>query len=166
MDFSIVFELKDTQFYYTSVFQWNSFDAPNTVCSAFTVLLSKNIHLMKINIVQVRLVIIHCVTNCLVIKCLKILIKAKVLDCETIKLDHNVRDVKVSLGRNNYCVTFGHDGAYSLYEFHDNGKWGKIVTVSASQWQTGGLKEAKFDGNVRNILTLSHQGHFMCTSFK
>lgn len=92
--------------------------------------------------------------------------KAKVLDCETIKLDHNVRDVKVSSGKNNYCVTFSHDGAYCLYEFYDNGKWNKIVTVSASQWQTGGLKGSQLDGNVRNILTLSHQGHFMCTSFK
>lgn len=88
------------------------------------------------------------------------------MDRETVKLDHNVRDVKVYSGKDNYCVTFGHDGAFSLYAFNDCGKWNKIVTAAVSQWQTGGLKSVRFDGNARNILTLSHQGNFMCTSFK
>lgn len=53
--FRTVFELKDMQYHYTSVFKWNSIDGSNIICSAFTVFLSKIIHSMKIDIAQVRL---------------------------------------------------------------------------------------------------------------
>lgn len=93
------------------------------------------------------------------------LIKAKVLELKTIQLDHNVRDVKVSAGK-NHCVTFSCDGTYILYEFDDNKKWTKVVAVNCSHWQTEGLIAAQVDVKARNILTLSRQGNFMCTSFK
>lgn len=53
-DFNAVFELKDAQLYFTSVFKWHSSNAPNIVRPAFTVLLSKSIHSMTIDMVQVR----------------------------------------------------------------------------------------------------------------
>lgn len=53
-DFNAVFELKDTQLYFTSVFKWNSFNGPNIIHPAFAVLLSKSIHSMTIDTVQVR----------------------------------------------------------------------------------------------------------------
>jgi len=52
-NFSIVFQLKDTQFHYTSVFKWISFGIPNVINIAFTAIRSKRIHLMKIDISQV-----------------------------------------------------------------------------------------------------------------
>jgi hypothetical protein len=93
------------------------------------------------------------------------LVKERLLKSETLPLDHNLRSVKTFVG-GNYCVTFSCDGTYSLYEFGDGGQWKKIVTVNCSHWQTGGLKAAQVDDNGRNILTLSHQGNFMCTGFK
>lgn len=63
-------------------------------------------------------------------------------------------------------MTFGHDGSYIVYEFYGDGEWKQIVTVNCSHWQTGGLMSAQISEDARNILTLSHQGNFMCTSFK
>lgn len=87
------------------------------------------------------------------------------LDSTHMLLDHNLRGVKVSPGKNHY-VTFGHDGSYNLYEFDEDGQWKKIITVACSYWQTGGLRAAQVDVNAQNILTLSHRGNFLCTSFK
>lgn len=89
--------------------------------------------------------------------------KAKFLELETIPLDHNIR--KVSVGK-YHCVTSGYDGTYNVYGFDYDGNWKNIVTVNCSHWQTGGLLAAQVDVKVRNILTLSHRGNFMCTSFK
>lgn len=87
------------------------------------------------------------------------------MDRKTLQLEHNVRNAKVFSER-NYRVTFSHDGTYNLYEFHDDGRREKIVTVNCSHWQTGGLEAARVDAGGRNVLTLSRQGNFMCTSFK
>lgn len=93
------------------------------------------------------------------------MIKTKVIKLETIPLDHNLRNIRAYSWR-NHCITFGDDGTYNLYEYDDVRRWIKIVTVNCSQWETGGLKAAQIDINASNILTLSHQGDFMCTSFK
>lgn len=87
------------------------------------------------------------------------------MELETIPLHHNLRNIQVYAGR-NHCITFSNDGTYNLYEYDDDGQWIKIVTVNCSQWETGGLIAAQIDVNASNILTLSHQGDFMCTSFK
>jgi len=54
--FNIVFKLKDTQNYYTSVFKWSSCGVPGALNIAFTVLQSKCIHLMTIDIVKVPII--------------------------------------------------------------------------------------------------------------
>lgn len=87
------------------------------------------------------------------------------MDLKTIQLDHNVRDVKVSPGK-NHCVSFSCDGTYNLYEFDDDGNWKKVVAVNCSHWQTEGLIAAQVDVKACNILSLSRKGNFMCTSFK
>lgn len=93
------------------------------------------------------------------------MIKAKILELNNIQLDHNLRSVKVFSGENHY-VTYSFDGTYNLYEFDEERQWKKIITVNCSHWQTGGLIAAQVNVNAQNILTLSHQGNFMCTSFK
>lgn len=50
IDFNVVFQLLDTQFYYTSVFKWFSSGSLDIVNTAFTLILSKRVHLIKINI--------------------------------------------------------------------------------------------------------------------
>ncbi|VVC45646.1 Hypothetical protein CINCED_3A007876 [Cinara cedri] len=138
---NVIFEYENSQFYYTSISKWNSSDVPDVINIAFNVMLSKCIHLMRINIVQ-----------------------AKIVELKDIPLDHMLRQVEVSVGKNNF-VTFSYDGIYNLYEFEDNGEWKKIVSVNCSRWQTGGLKFAQVDFNGYNILTLGYQGNFMCTGF-
>lgn len=91
--------------------------------------------------------------------------KEKVLETQTIQLDHQLRSIKTSVS-GNHCVTFSPDGSYNIYEFNDGGQWKKMVMVNCSHWKSGGLIAAQADANARNILTLSHQGNFMCTSFK
>lgn len=87
------------------------------------------------------------------------------MESETILLDHNLRNIQVYT-KNNYCISFGDDGSYNLYNFDNGGQWIKIITVNCSQWETRGLITARIDVNASNILTLSHHGDFMCTSFK
>lgn len=53
-NFEVVFTLYNTQQYYTSTFKWTSFMYPDVLNVAFTVKLSRQVHLMTINIVQVR----------------------------------------------------------------------------------------------------------------
>lgn len=77
----------------------------------------------------------------------------------------NLKGFKVFAGR-NHCVTFGHDGIYNLYEYNEDGQWIRIVTVNCSHWQTGGLIATQIDVYANNILVLSSEGNFMCTSFK
>lgn len=91
--------------------------------------------------------------------------QAKVIGLKTVRLDHGVKSVKI-FSVKNHCLAFGHDGTYSVYEFDGDGQWKKIVTVNCSQWQTGGLIAAQIDEQASNILTLSYQGNFTCTSFK
>lgn len=92
-------------------------------------------------------------------------IKAKLLELETLPLNHSLRGIQASTWK-DHCITFSHDGTYNIYEFNDEGKWKNIVMVNCSHWQTGGLLAAQVDVNARNILTLSRQGNFTCTSFK
>lgn len=87
------------------------------------------------------------------------------LELQAIPLDHQLKYVK-AYTMENHCVTFSPDGSYNIYEFDDDGQWKKIVMVNCSHWQSGGLIAAQVNGNACNILTLSHQGNFMCTSFK
>lgn len=87
------------------------------------------------------------------------------LELKNISLDHDLRSAQVSSWE-NHCITFGHDGTYNLYESDGSGQWKKIVVVNCSHWQTGGLMAAQVDVNACNVLTLSHLGNFMCTSFK
>lgn len=51
--FNIVFKLKDIENYYTSVFKWSACSVEGALNIAFTVLRSKSIHLMTIDIVKV-----------------------------------------------------------------------------------------------------------------
>lgn len=51
--FNIIFEIKDAQYYYTSIFKWISFVEPYVINIGFTMMLSKRIHLMVVNIEQV-----------------------------------------------------------------------------------------------------------------
>jgi len=53
INFNIVFKLNDMQNYFTSVFKWSSYNVPGALNIAFTVLQSKCIHLMTIDIVKV-----------------------------------------------------------------------------------------------------------------
>lgn len=53
INFNIVFKLEDIQNYYTSVFKWSPCNVPGALNIAFTVLQSKCIHLMTIDIVKV-----------------------------------------------------------------------------------------------------------------
>jgi hypothetical protein len=53
LNFNVIFKLKDTQYYYISVFKWSSCDVPDAINVAFSVLLSNVIHLMTINIIKV-----------------------------------------------------------------------------------------------------------------
>jgi len=53
INFNIVFKLNDTQNYYTSIFKWSSCNVHGALNIAFTVLQSKCIHLMTIDIVKV-----------------------------------------------------------------------------------------------------------------
>lgn len=89
----------------------------------------------------------------------------KVVDTETVRLDHVVKSVRIFAGE-NHCVSYGYDGIYSVYEYDVDGRWTKIVTVNCSQWQTGGLQAAQVDDRGRNVLTLSGRGNFTCTSLK
>ncbi|VVC42480.1 WD40/YVTN repeat-like-containing domain,WD40-repeat-containing domain [Cinara cedri] len=140
-NFNAIFKLKNSEFYYSSISKWYSSGEPDVINIAFTVLLSKCIHLMQINIVQ-----------------------AKILKLKDIPLNHLLRQVEVSVGKNHF-VTFSYDGTFNLYEFEDNVKWKQIISVNCSRWQTGGLKVVQVDINGRNILTLSVRGNFMCTGF-
>ncbi|XP_016656351.2 cilia- and flagella-associated protein 43 [Acyrthosiphon pisum] len=142
INFNIVFKLNDIQNYFTSVFKWSSCYVPGALNIAFTVLQSKCIHLMTIDIV-----------------------KEKMLESQTIPLDHQLKSIKTYTNE-NHCVTFSPDGSYNIYEFDDDGQWKQIIMVNCSHWQSGGLIAAQVDVNAHNILTLSHQGNFMCTSFK
>lgn len=92
-------------------------------------------------------------------------VQKKILDLEIVLLDHSLRSIKVCASE-NYCVTFCNDGIYNLYEFDDDRRWNKVVMVNCCHWQTGGLAAARVDSEARNILTLSGEGNFMCTSFK
>lgn len=91
--------------------------------------------------------------------------KEKVLESQIIQLNHQLRSIKTSRSE-NHCVTFSPDGSYNIYEFDDDGQWKRMVLVNCSRWQVGGLIATQTDANAQNILTLSHQGNFMCTSFK
>lgn len=53
INFNIVFKLKDIQNYYTSVFKWSSCSVLGALNIAFTVLQSRCIHLITIDIVKV-----------------------------------------------------------------------------------------------------------------
>lgn len=53
MNFNTVFKLEDIQNYYTSVFKWNSCNVLGALNIALTVLQSKCIHLMTIDIDKV-----------------------------------------------------------------------------------------------------------------
>lgn len=68
----------------------------------------------------------------------------------------------------NHFITFSQDGTYNVYEFNNGHESQRklIVMMKCSHWQTGGLIAAQVDDNARNILTLSNEGNFMCTSFK
>ncbi|XP_060871614.1 cilia- and flagella-associated protein 43 isoform X4 [Metopolophium dirhodum] len=142
INFNIVFKLNDMQNYFTSVFKWSSCKVPGALNIAFTVLQSKCIHLMTIDIV-----------------------KEKMLESQTIPLDHQLKSIKTYTNE-NHCVTFSPDGSYNIYEFDDDGQWKQMIMVNCSHWQSGGLIAAQVDVNAHNILTLSHQENFMCTSFK
>lgn len=51
--FNVVAELKNTQFYYTTVFKWTGatvFDAPHVINAAFTVVRSTRVYLTTIDI--------------------------------------------------------------------------------------------------------------------
>lgn len=52
-NFKVIFKLKDTLFYYTSVFKWSPCKVSDAINIAFSVLLSNAIHLMTINIIKV-----------------------------------------------------------------------------------------------------------------
>jgi len=52
-NFKVIFKLKDTQYYYISVFKWSPCKIPDAINIAFSVLLSNVIHLMTINIIKV-----------------------------------------------------------------------------------------------------------------
>eukprot|EP00102_Acyrthosiphon_pisum_P019141 XP_016656351.1 PREDICTED: cilia- and flagella-associated protein 43-like [Acyrthosiphon pisum] len=93
------------------------------------------------------------------------IVKEKMLESQTIPLDHQLKSIKTYTNE-NHCVTFSPDGSYNIYEFDDDGQWKQIIMVNCSHWQSGGLIAAQVDVNAHNILTLSHQGNFMCTSFK
>lgn len=55
--FDIVFELKNTRFIYTSIFKWIPFDVPDNVINiGFAAMLSKRVHMMKIDISRVYLI--------------------------------------------------------------------------------------------------------------
>lgn len=57
INFNAVVELIDTEFHYSSILKWISFSTPNLIKIAFVVMLSKCIHLMNINVVQVCFII-------------------------------------------------------------------------------------------------------------
>lgn len=171
--FNTVFKLTDTKYYYTTIFKWISFDVPDTISIALTAVMSRRIHLLTVNIVQVGcgyLIMYYFRFMALYFGefntyLSSFLVKEKVLNSEILPLDHNLRSVKTFAGE-NYCVTFSCDGTYNLYKFDDGGQWKKIIMVNCSHWQTGGLKAVQVDDNGCNILTLSLQGNFMCTGFK
>lgn len=52
-DFEVVFELRNSEHYFTSTFKWAS-RSPEVVNVALTVMLSRQVHLITINIAQVR----------------------------------------------------------------------------------------------------------------
>lgn len=52
-NFDIVFESLNTQYHYTSIFKWISFDEPGKINIALTVSMSFRIYLMTISIVEV-----------------------------------------------------------------------------------------------------------------
>lgn len=86
------------------------------------------------------------------------------LELQTIPLDRQLRSIKTYTWE-NHSIIFSPNGSYSLYELDDDGQWKKIITVNCSHWLLG-LIGAEIDENIRNILTLSDQGNFMCTSLK
>ncbi|XP_025190964.1 cilia- and flagella-associated protein 43-like [Melanaphis sacchari] len=88
----------------------------------------------------------------------------KVIDLQNIPLDRQLRNIKTYVCE-NHCIIFSPNGTYSLYEFDDDGQWKKIIMVNCSHWFLG-LIAAEFDVNICNILTLSDQGNFVCTSLK
>lgn len=54
INFNTVFELNNSQFYYTSIFKWISYDyEPYVLNLACTIMLSKYIQLMTINVLHV-----------------------------------------------------------------------------------------------------------------
>lgn len=91
-------------------------------------------------------------------------VKEKVLELQTILLDRQLRNIKTYICE-NHCIIFSPNGLYSLYELDDDEQWKQIIIVNCSHWLLG-LITAKIDVNIRNILTLSNQGNFMCTSLK
>jgi len=159
-NFNIVFELKNTRFYYTSVFKWIPFDTHNMINIAFAMPLSKCIHLMKIDISQVCYIRRLKTIRTLILK--RDSVKENVSELEIVPLSHYVKNVSVG---KYHCVTFSYDGTYTFYVLDDE-NWKNIVTVNCSHWQTGGLIAAQVDIKARNILTLSREGNFICTSFK
>jgi len=90
--------------------------------------------------------------------------KEKVLELQTIPLDRQLRSIKTYIWE-NHCIIFSPNGSYSIYELDDDGQWKIIIIVNCNHWLLG-LKAAEIDENIRNILTLSDQGNFMCTSLK
>lgn len=92
------------------------------------------------------------------------LVKEKVLELQTILLDHQLKSIKTYIC-GNHCIMYSPNGSYGLYELDDDGQWKKRALVNCSHWLLG-LKAAEIDVNIRNILTLSDQGNFMCTSLK
>lgn len=52
-NFDMIFKSLNTNYNYTSIFNWISYDTPDTINIALTVLMSFHIHLMTINIAEV-----------------------------------------------------------------------------------------------------------------
>lgn len=91
-------------------------------------------------------------------------VQEKVLDLQIIQLDRQLRNIKTYVWE-NHCVIFSPNGCYSLYKFYDNGQWKKIIMVNCNHCFLG-MIAAEIDINICNILTLSEQGNFVCTSLK
>ncbi|XP_050530954.1 cilia- and flagella-associated protein 43 isoform X2 [Daktulosphaira vitifoliae] len=136
-----ILQKTNTQIFYTSVSAWPPLSSNNLLRIALTTYLSKHIDLIVID-----------------------LFMNKILIEETIPLDHDLRDVNVSVWK-KHCITFSYDGTYNLYEFDDDGQWKKIVRASCNHWQTGGIKYAEVNVEAQQILIMCQQGDFMCISF-
>lgn len=57
-NFNIVYEFIGTHYYYTSAFKWISFGVSDMINMAFTIIMSKSVHLMMLNIRVCHLYII------------------------------------------------------------------------------------------------------------